>query len=120
MGPLGIIIGPFLGAYLGELLNQTEQKQSEHIRIFDRLVTGVFLKFTVAAIFCFYFSKSTLFILRKEAFFSLLLNLITIRLYAVDLKVFNPASVGVFFGFHTDSKKSGISKGIDKIPIYYY
>ena len=59
LGPLGIIIGPFLGAYLGELLNKTEQKKALKAAIGSLIgfLTGVFIKFTVALVFCFYFVK---------------------------------------------------------------
>lgn len=59
LGPLGIIVGPFLGAYSGELLNKTEQKQALKAALGSLigLLTGVFLKFAVALVFCFYYIK---------------------------------------------------------------
>jgi len=59
LGPLGIIVGPFLGAYSGELLNKTEQKQALKAALGSLIgfLTGVFLKFAVALVFCFYYVK---------------------------------------------------------------
>ena len=59
LGPLGIIVGPFLGAYCGELLNKTEQKQALKAALGSLIgfLTGVFLKFAVALVFCFYYVK---------------------------------------------------------------
>lgn len=59
LGPLGIIVGPFLGAYSGELLNKTEQKQALKAALGSLIgfLTGVFLKFAVASVFCFYYIK---------------------------------------------------------------
>ena len=59
LGPLGIIVGPFLGAYSGELLNKTEQKQALKAALGSLIgfLTGVFLKFAVALVFCFYYIK---------------------------------------------------------------
>ncbi|MGB1971994.1 MAG: DUF456 domain-containing protein [Flavobacteriaceae bacterium] len=59
LGPLGIILGPFAGAYVGERMNQTPNKLAFKAA-FGSLIgflTGVFLKFTVAFIFCVYFIK---------------------------------------------------------------
>ena len=59
LGPLGIIVGPFLGAYSGELLNKTEQKKALKAALGSLIgfLTGVFLKFAVALVFCFYYIK---------------------------------------------------------------
>lgn len=59
LGPLGIIVGPFLGAYSGELLNKTDQKQALKAALGSLIgfLTGVFLKFAVALVFCFYYIK---------------------------------------------------------------
>ena len=59
LGPLGIIVGPFLGAYSGELFNKTEQKQALKAALGSLIgfLTGVFLKFAVALVFCFYYIK---------------------------------------------------------------
>ena len=59
LGPFGIIVGPFLGAYSGELLNKTEQKQALKAALGSLIgfLTGVFLKFAVALVFCFYYIK---------------------------------------------------------------
>jgi len=59
LGPFGIIIGPFAGAYLGERLNKTPDKQALKAA-FGSLIgflSGVFLKFSVASIFCYHFIK---------------------------------------------------------------
>jgi len=58
-GPLGIIIGPFAGAYVGERLNRIPNNLALKAA-FGSLVgflSGVFLKFSVAAIFCYYFIR---------------------------------------------------------------
>lgn len=59
LGPLGIIVGPFLGAYSGELLNKTEQKQALKAALGSLIgfLTGMFLKFAVALVFFFYYIK---------------------------------------------------------------
>ena len=59
LGPLGIIIGPFFGAYLGELMNKSDQQKAFKAALGSLIgfLTGVFLKFAVAVVFCFYFIK---------------------------------------------------------------
>ncbi len=59
LGPFGIIIGPFAGAYIGERLNKTPDKLALKAA-FGSLVgflSGVFLKFSVACIFFYHFIK---------------------------------------------------------------
>ena len=59
LGPLGIIVGSFLGAFSGELLNNTSKRQAFKAAIGSLIgfLTGVFLKFTVSMIFFFYLIK---------------------------------------------------------------
>ncbi len=59
LGPLGILIGPFIGAYTGEKLNDTPNKEALKAAFgsFIGFITGVFLKFSVALIYCFNFLK---------------------------------------------------------------
>lgn len=59
LGPLGIIIGPFIGAFSGELLNNTPKRDALKAAIGSLIgfLTGVFLKFSVSIVFCYYFIK---------------------------------------------------------------
>lgn len=52
-GPFGIIIWPFIGAFVGELLNKTDKKTAVKAAFgsFLGFITGTFLKFMVALIF---------------------------------------------------------------------
>lgn len=57
LGPFGIVIGPFMGAFTGELINKTPKKEALRAA-FGSLIgflSGVFLKFSVSAIFCYKF-----------------------------------------------------------------
>jgi uncharacterized protein YqgC (DUF456 family) len=58
LGPFGILIGPFLGAFFGELIvNKTNKKGALNVA-FGSLIgflSGVFLKFIVGLAFGFYF-----------------------------------------------------------------
>lgn len=53
LGLLGIIIWPFIGAFLGELLNKADQKSAFKAAFgsFIGFLTGTFLKFVVTVIF---------------------------------------------------------------------
>jgi len=53
LGILGIIIWPFVGAFLGELLNKADQKSALKAAFgsFIGFLTGTFLKFVVTVIF---------------------------------------------------------------------
>lgn len=58
MGPLGIIIGPFVGAFLGELIannNTTEGAIKTATGALLGFLSGVFLKFIVSIAFAFYY-----------------------------------------------------------------
>lgn len=57
MGPFGLIIGPFTGAFLGELINKTPHNQALKAAVgsFIGFLGGVFLKFSVALVFAFRF-----------------------------------------------------------------
>ncbi|WP_339714406.1 DUF456 domain-containing protein [uncultured Kriegella sp.] len=52
-GPFGIIIWPFIGAFVGELLNKSDKKTAAKAAFgsFLGFITGTFLKFMVALIF---------------------------------------------------------------------
>ncbi|MDB4281210.1 DUF456 domain-containing protein, partial [Flavobacteriaceae bacterium] len=59
-GPFGLIIGPFFGAFLGELYVNQSNKKGAIKAAFGALVgflTGVFLKFMIALAFGYYFIK---------------------------------------------------------------
>lgn len=53
LGILGIVIWPFLGAFLGELLNKSDQRSALKAAFgsFVGFLTGTFLKFVVTVIF---------------------------------------------------------------------
>jgi len=53
LGILGIIIWPFVGAFLGELLNKADQKSALKAAFgsFIGFLTGTFLKFVVTIVF---------------------------------------------------------------------
>ena len=58
LGPLGVIAGPFLGAYFGELLQDSNRKKALK-SAFGALIGflgGVFLKFSIALIYLYFFS----------------------------------------------------------------
>ena len=60
LGPFGLIIGPFFGAFLGELYVNQSNKKGAIKAAFGALVgflTGVFLKFMIALAFVYYFIK---------------------------------------------------------------
>ncbi|MEM9647282.1 MAG: DUF456 domain-containing protein [Bacteroidota bacterium] len=57
LGPFGIIIWPFVGALVGELLNKADQKTAMKAAFgsFIGFLTGTFLKFVVTVGFFFFF-----------------------------------------------------------------
>ncbi len=61
-GPPGIILGPFLGAFIAELATGRDSKASlrSGIGSFIGFITGVVLKLIVSALITFYFFKEML------------------------------------------------------------
>ena len=60
LGPFGILIGPFLGAFFGELIVNKTNKKGALNAAFGSLIgflSGVFLKFIVGLAFGFYFIR---------------------------------------------------------------
>ena len=60
LGPFGILIGPFLGAFFGELIVSKANKKGALNAAFGSLIgflSGVFLKFIVGLAFGFYFIR---------------------------------------------------------------
>lgn len=57
LGPIGIIVWPFVGALVGELLNKTESKTAVKAAFgsFLGFVTGTFIKFIVAVVYFGFF-----------------------------------------------------------------
>lgn len=68
IGPLGIFLGTFCGAFLGELIHNPNDKINAlkaAVGSFIGFLTGVFLKFSVTIIFGYYFFN----ILLKSRYF---------------------------------------------------
>ena len=57
LGPFGVIAGPFLGAYAGELLEDNNQKKALKSALGSLIgfLGGVFLKFSVALVYLYFF-----------------------------------------------------------------
>ena len=54
LGPFGVLIGPFVGAYIGELVQDPQNKKTALLAALGSIIgflTGVFLKFTVALVY---------------------------------------------------------------------
>ena len=61
LGPLGVILGPFLGALSGELIRDSANVKGAIKAALGSLIgflTGVFLKFTVAVVYTFFFLQA--------------------------------------------------------------
>jgi uncharacterized protein YqgC (DUF456 family) len=60
LGPLGIVFGPFLGAFAGELSQNPKDKKMALKSALGSLIgflTGVFLKFSVSLVYVFFFVR---------------------------------------------------------------
>ncbi len=60
LGPLGIFLGTFSGAFVGELIHDPNEKRTALKAATGSLIgflTGVFLKFSVTVLFGYYFFK---------------------------------------------------------------
>lgn len=57
LGPFGIIIGPFLGAFVGEMMNKSDSQTAVKAAFgsFLGFLTSAFIKFIVAVIFLGFF-----------------------------------------------------------------
>ncbi|MGC6422635.1 MAG: DUF456 domain-containing protein [Flavobacteriaceae bacterium] len=60
LGPLGVLVGPFLGAFIGELTRDSKNIRTAGKAALGSLIgflTGVFLKFSVALVYVFFFFR---------------------------------------------------------------
>lgn len=57
LGPFGVLAGPFFGAYVGELLHDNNQKKALKSALGSLIgfLGGVFIKFSVAIIYLYFF-----------------------------------------------------------------
>lgn len=63
-GLLGIILGPFIGAYIGEISTGKRSDQAMHAAIgsFIGFIAGTFMKVAYALVVAFYFFKQAFFV----------------------------------------------------------
>ena len=59
LGPLGLVVGPFTGAFIGELINNTPRDKALKAALgsFIGFLGGVFLKFSVSFVFAVRFAQ---------------------------------------------------------------
>ena len=61
IGPFGIFLGPFFGAFIGELVVNSDNKKGALKAAIGSLIgflSGVFLKFLISIAFAFFYLKS--------------------------------------------------------------